>query len=168
MDILKIAIDWAKVEALSASAFIVFAITFLLASLGFWQFGKTEMSRAYVIPTLVAGLLLLGLGLGLVVPNLARISGTAEAFNTDATGFVASELARVDKTMADYSVAVFKVMPMIIIVCAVLLIVLDSPAWRAASITAITSIAITMLVDTNANARLEVYKAQLQQWERQK
>lgn len=51
MDILKLATDWAKAEVFSTSFFIVFAVVFLIASLGFWQLGKTDLARAYIFPT---------------------------------------------------------------------------------------------------------------------
>ena len=65
MEILKTATDWAKAEVFSSTFFIIFGIAFVLASIGFWQLGKTDMAKAYIIPTLVAGSLLLTIGLGL-------------------------------------------------------------------------------------------------------
>ena len=55
MDMLKTAIDWAKAEVFSTSFFIVFGVLFVLTSIGFWQLGKTDMARANINPTLVAG-----------------------------------------------------------------------------------------------------------------
>ena len=65
MDILKTATDWAKDELFSTPFFILFGVIFMLTSLGFWQLGKTDMARAYILPTLVAGALLTTVGLGL-------------------------------------------------------------------------------------------------------
>ncbi len=69
MDILKASIDWVKVELFSTPFFILFEILFMVVSLGFWQLGKTEMARAYIISTLVAGALLTIIGLGLFFTN---------------------------------------------------------------------------------------------------
>ncbi|MEQ8714253.1 MAG: hypothetical protein RIC80_14625, partial [Cyclobacteriaceae bacterium] len=69
MEILKTAIEWAKAEVFSTRFFIYFAILFLAASVGFWQLGKTEIARAYIIPMLIAGALLLTIGLGLFFTN---------------------------------------------------------------------------------------------------
>ncbi|BAO77703.1 hypothetical protein [Winogradskyella sp. PG-2] len=69
MDILKLATEWTKAEVFSTRFFILFAILFLIASIGFWQLGKTETARAYIIPTLIAGLLLMTIGLGLFYTN---------------------------------------------------------------------------------------------------
>lgn len=161
MDILKTAIDWTKAETLSCTVFIVFGLFFLLASLGFWQLGKTDVAKAFVIPTLVAGTLLLILGIGLLIPNQMRLTDFPIAFSSDASAFVASELARVEKTISGYETAVFRVFPIVIIVCAVLIIFLSAPIWRASFITIIAMMTVLILVDINANARLEGYKAKL-------
>ncbi|MGP6086326.1 hypothetical protein [Antarctobacter jejuensis] len=63
--------------------------------------------------------------------------------------------------MAQYKVAVFWVMPLIVIASAALIIVFQSPIWRASLITTIVFMGAIMLVDSNANARLETYKAKL-------
>ena len=65
MDILKTAIEWAKAEVFSATFFILFGVMFVSATVGFWQLGKTDIAKAFVFPTLVAGVLLLTIGLGL-------------------------------------------------------------------------------------------------------
>ncbi|MBU2963450.1 hypothetical protein KO516_22005 [Citreicella sp. C3M06] len=161
MDILKTATDWTKAETLSSVVFILFGLSFLLASWGFWHWGKTDVAKAYVIPMLVAGGLLLILGLGLFIPNQARLTSVPLAHSTDASGFIASEIARADKVLNDYRIAVFRVFPLIIALCALLIPVLTFAHWRASLITTIAMLAIILIVDTNANARLEAYKAQL-------
>ena len=49
MELLKLAVEWAKSEVFSTRFFIVFAILFLIASVGFWQLGKTDIAKAYII-----------------------------------------------------------------------------------------------------------------------
>ena len=65
MELLKLATEWAKSEVFSTRFFILFALLFLVGSVGFWQLGKTDLAKAYIIPTLVAGVLLMTIGLGL-------------------------------------------------------------------------------------------------------
>lgn len=161
MDILKISIDWAKAELLSNGFFALFGVMFLAASFGFWQRGETEMARAFVIPTLVAGVLLVLLGGGLFYGTWKSAAGFASAVSHDPAGFVAAEIARVDRTMATYATAVFKVMPLMIAAAAVLVVVVSGPGWRAALITAIIFLGLVMLIDSNANARLVDYKEKL-------
>ncbi|MCE2517208.1 MAG: hypothetical protein J4F41_05085 [Alphaproteobacteria bacterium] len=167
MDLLKTSMDWTKTEMLSSAVFAFFGLLFLLASYGFWQYGKTDMAKAYVIPMLVVGVLLVILGVGLIIPNQLRLSGFPLAYNTDASAFVASELARVEKTMNGYSTAISRVFPVIILACAGLVMVVEAPIWRASLIAVIAMMAILFVVDTNANARLGVYKGKLLHAEQQ-
>ena len=45
MEILKLAIEWAKAEVFSSRFFIAFGVLFISASIGFWQLGKTELAK---------------------------------------------------------------------------------------------------------------------------
>ena len=119
------------------------------------------MAKAFVIPTLVAGGLLLILGLGLVIGSQRHISGISPALSADAQAFVASEIARIDKILAQYAVAVFKVMPLIVVVAAILFIVVQGAIWRASLVTTIAMMAVIILVDINSDALLKSYKAAL-------
>ena len=67
MDIIKASTDWIKAELFSTPFFILFGVLFVLASVGFWQLGKTEMAKAYIIPTMVAGILLMIIGIGFIL-----------------------------------------------------------------------------------------------------
>lgn len=161
MEILKAATEWAKDEVFSSRFFILFGVMFALASIGFWQLGKTELAKAFIFPTLVAGLLLLAIGLGLMFTNKARLSSFPTAYNEDPVTFVQSEKARAEKTMEEYKTIVFKVIPIIIIVAALVLIFVDKAIWRAISITTIAMMVSILCVDSNANARIETYHKHL-------
>lgn len=164
-DILETAMNWAKAEMFSSAFFAAIGIGFLLASFGFGQMGKTETAKAYVLPLLVVGGLLIIIGVGLVISNQMRLSGFAAAYEADAAGFVTMELARVEQTIDGYTNNVFRVIPVIIIVCAGLFLVMRTPVWQASSVAVIAMMAIILLIDTNATARLGDYKAKLLQAE---
>lgn len=157
MEILKIATDWAKDEVFSSRFFILFGVLFVLATVGFWQLGKTEVAKAYIFPTLVAGILLLTVGLGIFFTNKSRVSSFVDDYNTDASAFVKSEIVRTEKSMGEYKTIVFKVIPIIIIVCAFLIVFVDKPIWRAISTTTIAMMIVIILIDNNANARILKY-----------
>lgn len=161
MEILKVAQEWAKAEVFSTRFFIIFAIIFLAACVGFWQLGKTELARAYIIPMLVAGTLLMTIGLGLFFTNKTRIAQFEKAYTQDASAFVTSETERAESTLKEYSV-VFKVVPVIIIVAALLIIFLNTPTWRAIGITTVAMMIVILLVDGMAHARLKEYYKDLQ------
>ena len=141
--------------------FIFFAILFLIASIGFWQLGKTDIARAYIIPTLVAGLLLMTIGLGLFYTNKSRITQFEVAYNRDASAFVESEFVRIEKALNEYRTIVFKAIPFMIIGAALLIVFVDKPTWRASAITTIAMLVVILLVDGTAHDRIEAYKQQL-------
>ena len=128
MDILKAATDWAKAEVFSTSFFIIFGILFVLASIGFWQLGKTDMAKAYIIPTLVAGALLVIIGIGLIYSNKTRISSFPSDYKQDPTAFVQSEMDRADGTLKEYKNVVFTAIPIIIVVAALLIAFVNAPS----------------------------------------
>lgn len=162
MELVKIAIEWAKAEVFSARFFIFFALLFLAASIGFRQLGKTEMAKAFVIPTMIAGLLILAVGIGIFFANKSRITSFAEAYKTNETAFITSEIERTEKSMAEYKTIVFKVIPIMIIAACLLIVFIDKPIWRATAITTIGMMVVILLVDSNANSRLEAYHKQLE------
>lgn len=161
MDIAKTASDWARFEMHSAAVFIAFGLAFLLAGIGFRQLATTDLSRAFTVPMLVAGGLLLILGLGLFFPVQARLAAIPTAQAGDSAAFLATEIARADKVLNDYRIAVFRAFPAIIALCALAIPFLDGPLWRASLITAIAMFTVLILIDSNANARLGAYRAQL-------
>lgn len=161
MDILKTATDWAKAEIFSSSFFIVFALAFIALSLGFWQLGKTELAKAYIIPTAVAGVLLLTVGIGLVYANKTRIVSFKKDYTKDSPAFVQSEIERVDATLKEYKTIVFTAIPLIIIAFALILLFVNTPIWRAISITSIAMLMVILFIDGTAHARIKDYKEQL-------
>jgi len=167
MDILKASMDWAKAELFSTPFFILFGVVFMIASFGFWQLGKTEMARAYIIPTLVAGALLLIIGLGLFFTNKSRITKFETAYNTNTSAFVASELERAQSTLKEYKNVVFTAIPLIIVVCALVILFVNVPIWRASMITTIAMLVVILLIDGTAYARIDDYNKQLLQAEQE-
>jgi predicted membrane channel-forming protein YqfA (hemolysin III family) len=161
MDIVKTATDWTRAEMLSSAFFILFGLSFLLASLGFWQLGRTDMARAFVVPMLVAGTLILIIGVGLFLPSQARLTSFPAAYAIDSASFIAEEIARADRVMNEYRIAVFRVIPLIIAACALAILYFETPHWRASLVTTIAMMAVILVIDTNANARLEDYREQL-------
>ncbi|SDM36057.1 hypothetical protein SAMN05421823_112198 [Catalinimonas alkaloidigena] len=161
MELSKIATEWAKAEVFSSRFFILFAMLFLAASVGFWQLGKTETAKAYIFPALIAGILLLAIGLGIFFTNKSRVASFAPAYTSDPVSFVNSEITRTEKSIGEYRTIVFKVIPLIIVVASLLIVFLDTPRWRAISITTISLMVVILWVDSNANARIEAYQKQL-------
>ena len=158
---IKASIDWVKSELFSTPFFVLFGVLFIVASIGFWQLGKTEMARAYIIPTLVAGVLLTVIGLGLFFTNKSRLAKFPVAYDKDASAFVESELARAEATLKEYKTIVFTAIPVIIAICAIGIMFLRTPTWRASLITAIAMLVVILLIDGTASARVDVYNQKL-------
>ena len=161
MEILKIATDWAKAELVSTSFFILVGIVFAASSFGFWQFGKTDLAKAYIIPFLVAGLFLMTVGFGLFFTNKARIKQFESAYKADKSEFVASELKRAEATLKEYKTIVFTAIPIIIVVCGAVILFVSKPVWRASMITTIATLAVILLIDGLAHARIDEYNKEL-------
>lgn len=168
MEILKSAIDWAKAEVFSAQFFILFGVMFVFASLGFFQLGKTEIARSYIMPTLVASIFLLAVGFGLYFTNKSRIKSFSNDYNKDTTTFIKSEIIRTEKSLNEYKNIVFKIIPIIILVAAFTFIFVDKPTWRAISSTTMAMLVVIILIDNNANARLKKYHNRLIQVQKHK
>lgn len=161
MDILKASTDWAKAELVSTPFFILFGIAFMAASLGLWQWGKTDLARAYIIPTLVAGILLTIIGAGLFYTNKMRIVQFETAYNEDATAFTASELERAAATLKEYKTIVFTAIPILLVCCALGILFIEVAAWRAGFITTMAMLVVILLIDGTAYARMDHYNKQL-------
>ena len=162
MDLLNLSTEWAKNEVFSTRFFILFAILFFIASIGFWLLGKTDLAKAYIIPTSVAATLLMIVGLGLFYTNKSRIRQFNEEYNTNSISFYESELKRTESTLKEYKV-VFKVIPILIIVAALLILFLNSTTIRAISITTIAMLIIVLLIDGTAHSRIESYNKSLKE-----
>lgn len=157
MDILKTATDWAKSEIFSTPFFILFGLVFLTASIGFWKLGKTDIASAYIIPTLVAGLLLCIIGSGLLYTNIQRVSQFEKDYNRDINAFVESEIIRCEATLKEYNTIVFKVIPILIILAALIILLLSTPTWKAIAITTIAMLTVILLIDGTAYGRINSY-----------
>ncbi|KXX67053.1 hypothetical protein [Flammeovirga sp. SJP92] len=161
MDILKAATDWGRAEAFSISFFILFGILFIITGLGFWQLGKTEFARGFIYPISIAGIFMLVSGLGLFFSNKSRVASFESAYTEDASAFVISEIERVDKTIATYQTAAFKVFPAIAILGALLIMFMQKPVWQATGVAIVATMMVFTVIDSNAKARLENYKVEL-------
>lgn len=164
-DILKISIEWAKDEVFSSKFFILFGILFVCGAIGFWQMGKTETAKAFLYPLMICGILLLIVGIGLVYTNQSRIKSFENTGQENISTFLKSEISRAAKTVEEYELIVFKVIPLIIVCAALTIVFVPTPTWRAVGIATIGMLAIILIIDSNAYSRIKKYKIQLDQFE---
>lgn len=161
MNILKITSEWAKGEIFSSKFFVLFGAVFVAASIGFWQLGKSDVARAFIWPTLVAGILLLTVGIGLIISYNWKLDGFPKAYEANPLGAVQAEIAYTEKTLAEYSSVVFRAIPIMMAIAALLIVFVNKPIWRAISISTIAMMIIIVMIDGIASARTKNYNQQL-------
>ena len=120
------------------------------------------MAKAYIIPLLIAGALLMTIGFGLFFTNKSRIVAFEKAYNNNASAFVQSEIERTEATLKEYNNIVFTAIPLIIAACALVIFFVNTPIWRASMITTIAMLIVILLIDGTAHSRIEAYNKQLQ------
>ena len=134
---------------------------FFLGRLVFGKWEKLNWPRLLLTPLLVCGTLLLIIGVGLLYSNTTRIQSFQKDYRTSSEKFVLAEIARADKTMAEFELVVFKVIPLIIVVCCFGIIFLHQPFWRAICIITMAMMVVILLVDTHSYMRIKEYKEKL-------
>lgn len=160
MDILNYSTAWAKAEVFSAKVIWLFSFLVLVTAISLLYWGKTIMSQAFVIPLVVAGVFLLTVGLGLYVANKPRITQFEIESLTDAGGLLYREIARTTKSEAQFKI-VFKVLPSIAALSAMILFFPVSPTWKATSIVLVFTCIFLLMVDRKTAARNTQYRNQL-------
>ena len=101
------------------------------------------------------------IGIGLTYSNTMRLNSFGKAYDGDVQAFTATEIERVDKTMEEFELIVFKVIPIIIIFCALIFVFYDQSLSRAICLSIIGMMVVIMLVDTHSYMRLKEYKKHL-------
>ena len=132
MDLINLSTEWAKAEVFSTRFFMLFAILFFTASIGFWFFGKTDLAKAYVIPNLIAGLLIMTIGIGLFYTNKNRIKSFEIDFNNNPAVFFINESNRIEHTLKEYK-NVFIIIPIIMIAALLILLNMANSMYNANS-----------------------------------
>ncbi len=164
MDILILAQQWAKNEAFASKFFIVGAVVFIVLSICFWKMGQSEIARSYIYPTLICGLLLMVIGVGLVYNNTMRYNNFPTEYKANPEVFLQSEIERSEKTAESSYNTIYKVIPILIIVAALLMIFFDKPIVRASCITTIAFLSVLLFVDSTAHSRIDSYNKTLKEY----
>lgn len=162
MEILNEATRWAKAEIVSATYFMMFGIVYLFAAIGFWQLGSSSLTKALIIPILVAGGLLLGAGVSFYRSNQNKLKSFETEFTTNPSAIIKSEMARTTSTMKTYENVALKVFPLVILVAALLAVFMSNPTFKAICIGIIAFLAVLVLLDSQALKRIKSYHYQLE------
>jgi ABC-2 type transport system permease protein len=160
MDIIKLSTDWARAEVFSAKIVWLFSLIELLTAIGFWYWGRTTMAKAFIWPLLVMGLFLISVGVGLYAANRPRITQFENDYRREPKAFLEAEIQRTANSQRGLAM-VFRILPAVVIVAAVVIMLTLAPLWRAIAVTLVLTAAFLMLVDSNTEARNDAYHAQL-------
>ena len=160
MDIIKWSTDWARAEVFSAKIVWLFSGIELLTAIGFWYWGRTTMARAFIWPLLVMGLFLIAVGTGLYAANHPRIAQFENDYSHDKAAFLEAEIQRTSNSQRSLAL-VFRTLPAIIIVAAIVIMLAPASIWRAIAVSIILTAAFLMVVDSNTEARNDAYHSQL-------
>ena len=161
MDVLSIALEWARAEAQTASYFVGFGLLFIVFSIGVWRLGETKMAKAYIFPMLIAGILLIVLGSLLFDLYDSNIESLKTKYNENPSEFIETEIQRTKASIAQYKRDLFDVFPFVMGFSALMMIFIKRKIWRAIFITLIAMSTVIMLVDSQAIALLEEYNRNL-------
>jgi ABC-2 type transport system permease protein len=160
MDIIKLSTDWARAEVFSAKIVWLFSAIELLAAIGFWYWGRTTMAKAFTWPLLVMALFLISVGAGLYLANHPRIAQFENDYRQEPKVFLEAEIQRTSNSQQGLAL-VFRILPAIIIVAAIVIMLAPAPIWRAITVSIILTAAFLMVVDSNTEARNDAYHSQL-------
>ena len=160
-DIVKLSTEWAKEEVFSGKVVWLFSVLCILTAIGFWYLGRTTMAKAFVWPFLVAGVFLIAVGAGLFFTNSSRVTRFEKEYRQNPEAFVQQEIRRTAESQKQLTL-VFRILPAIIIVAALIILGLPSSQnWKAIGITVIATAAFLMIVDSNTDSRNTIYHSQL-------
>ncbi len=133
----------------------------ILASAGFYVWGKTEIARSFILPLAVSGLFLFSAAAGLFFANKPRIKTFEQAYSLDHSAFIESEIERTANSDHDLQLIVYKVLPIIAIISGIVVLLLPGIHVRAWAITLIMLSGAMMLIDANTHKRNADYRTEL-------
>ncbi|MBQ8050359.1 MAG: hypothetical protein IJ197_02125 [Bacteroidaceae bacterium] len=157
MDIINYSIDWVRGEVFAARVIALISVFVLLCAAGFYLWGKTSMARAYWLPLAVSGVFLVVVAGGLYYANHPRIEKFQEQYRENTELFVQGELERTAKSDRDLTLIVFRVLPILVMLCALGAMFITKTQGRAWFIVLMMLFAFLMAVDSNTRARNAEY-----------
>jgi ABC-2 type transport system permease protein len=160
MEIIKLGKDWAKAEVFSAGIIWIFSVIEITAAIGFCYWGKTAIAKAFIWPLLIAGLFLTLVGAALYFRNHPRIPRFKNENRPDPAALVQKTIQQTAESRKEMAL-LFKILPAIILLAALIILLFPHFLWRAIAITAIITAAFLMVVDSNTEGRNNTYNTQL-------
>ncbi len=162
MEIITAANNWAKAEIISSIFFMLFGIVYLLIAIYIRQLGTTPLTKALIIPLMVAGGLLFLAGISFYLSNKSKLASFEKKYNADPAAMLQAEMATTTKTIKTYENVAIKVFPALIVIAALLAILVSDPMVRAICISVIAFLFVLVLLDSQALKRMKTYHQQIE------
>ena len=96
MDFFNHTESWIKGELFEAGIILAFGVVVIGSGILCWKSGTTPHARALIIPLLVVGTLVSGMGLSMYLSNRARLINFEERYRENPVRFVDQEKQRVE------------------------------------------------------------------------
>lgn len=156
MEFIDHSLNWCKGEVFEAKFIILFSALILLSTILFWRMGTTPGAKAMIIPLLLVGLLVGGLGLGMLMSNTKRLKNFQQAYQRDAQTFIQAEKERTDEFMSWYPITRY-VMAGLGLVGIGLFMFWATPLGRAIGISLLLIMVGTFVIDHFSEERADIY-----------
>lgn len=110
--------NWIKGEIFEAIIIGVFGLLVITTGILYWKFGHTLNTKALIIPLVIVGVVLMGMGISMYFSNQKRLLEYKSAFEQNKAEFVQNEKERVESFQYMYTTT--KVLATIFFVFAIL------------------------------------------------
>lgn len=156
MEIIQHTTHWIKGELFEGKLVLLFGTVTLLSAILFYKFGTTPNAKAMLFPLLVAGLMFIGIGGGMLYSNPKRLAEFPKVYQENPKAFVKAEKERVEAFVKWYPTTryVFAVLGVLGIV---LFLFWDKPIGRAIGIALLLMTVATFVVDHFSEERATIY-----------
>ena len=156
MEFIQHTLNWVKGEILEAVIMGICALIIMLCSFLFWKFGNTPNAKALVLPLLFVGFFPFVMAISGVISNKKRISTYSQAWQDNPKEFIQVEYKRVkgfDKIFKYSYPAAF----IFTVAGAILFFLIDTPTWKAISLSFIILGFMAYMIDFFAAERANIY-----------
>lgn len=161
MNFLKHTISWCKGEIFEGRMILLFGLLLLFASISFWRFGNTPISKTFIIPTLVCAVICIAIGINANISNNRRIVDFTKTYNTNAGDFVRQEKARTENFIKWYPNTRYGA-AITIIICLIAYIFSINHSLKSIALCLIIMAFALLVIDYFSEQRAMVYHNQIE------
>ena len=148
--------DWIKGELFEGKLIIVFGLVTCICAILFSKMGTTPNAKAMLFPLLIAGILFIAIGGGMLYSNPKRLVEFRKTYQENPAAFVQSEKDRVEVFTKWYPITRY-IFAGLGVLGIVLFLFWDKPIGRAIGIALLLMTIATYVVDHFSEERAATY-----------